>query len=254
MLARQQQSTHAARRGGAATSPRAAPVVVGRPQQQQQWRARLPAPPAAASSATDVSGPTTSGRTTTTTSTSSTTSSSSAAALKKALLAAVEFTSRGANTTAEVRGAVEEAVLALEAEQAPAGLDYALLEGAWRLVYTTAPDVIPIVGFDGARLVPTALAGIAPPPVVVGDVLQRFSRVGDDGAGVVENVIRFGLPPLTAPRDGVTFTVKARCARLNIPPSLPPLNASLLALAHTRAHTTNQPPVPSPQPPSHLSP
>ncbi|GBF99049.1 hypothetical protein Rsub_11994 [Raphidocelis subcapitata] len=125
-----------------------------------------------------------------------------AAGAKSALMSAVEFTQRGANTTAAVRGAVEEAQVALEACQSGAGLDYSLLEGMWRLVYTTAPDVVPIVGLDLSTLLPAGL----PAPVKVGDVYQRFSAVQE---GRVENVIRFGLPPFTRPEDGVTFTVGA---------------------------------------------
>lgn len=49
---------------------------------------------------------------------------------KRRLLAAVEYTARGANTTPQLRGEVEEAQTALEALQPGEGLDYRLLEGA----------------------------------------------------------------------------------------------------------------------------
>lgn len=123
-------------------------------------------------------------------------------AAKRALLDAIQFTGRGSNTSKALRGEVEEAQVALEACQAGAGLDYSLLEGKWRLVYTTAADVVPIVGLDLADLLPAGL----PAPVVVGDVFQRFSGVE---AGRVENIIEFGLPPFTDERRGVTFTVGA---------------------------------------------
>lgn len=73
--------------------------------------------------------------------------------------------------------------------------------GKWRLVYTTAADVVPIVGLDLERLLPAGL-----PAPAVGDVFQRFSSVEE---GRVENIIEFGLPPLTDPRRGLTFTVGA---------------------------------------------
>lgn len=95
--------------------------------------------------------------------------------------------------------------MALESLQPGDGLDYALLEGKWRLVYTTAADVVPIVGLDLSRLLPAGL----PAPVVVGDVFQRFSSVEE---GRVENIIEFGLPPFTQDSRGITFTVGARCA------------------------------------------
>jgi hypothetical protein len=126
------------------------------------------------------------------------------AAAKAALLSAVEWTRRGANTTPDVRGAVEEAQVALETLLHDNVVDFDLLPGTWRLVYTTAPDVVPIVGLDLSRLLPAGL----PAPVVVGDVFQRFSVVDD---GRVENVIQFGLPPFTDERAGVTFTVGAKC-------------------------------------------
>jgi len=126
---------------------------------------------------------------------------------RAALLSAVQYTGRGSNATKQLRGEVEEAQIALEACQANEGLDYAQLPGLWRLVWTTAVDVVPIVGLDLARLLPAGL----PAPVVVGDVFQRFSSVEE---GLVENVIEFGLPPFTDERRGVTFTVCARCARL----------------------------------------
>jgi hypothetical protein len=133
------------------------------------------------------------------------TAAPTAAAARAALLDAVEFTRRGANTTGPLRGRVEEAQVALESCQAVEGLDYTLLEGKWRLVYTTAADVVPIVGLDLASLLPAGL----PAPVVVGDVFQRFSSVAE---GRVENIIEFGLPPFTDDKRGVTFTVGARWA------------------------------------------
>ncbi len=64
-----------------------------------------------------------------------------ASSAKQALLDSVLYTRRGANTTKALRGAIEEAQVAVEAT-APAELDYGLLEGRWRLLYTTAPDVV----------------------------------------------------------------------------------------------------------------
>ncbi|KAI8468329.1 MAG: hypothetical protein J3K34DRAFT_478411 [Monoraphidium minutum] len=124
------------------------------------------------------------------------------AAAKARLLAAVEYTRRGSNTTRELRGEVEEAQVALEACQPGDGLDYSLLEGKWRLLYTTAGDVTPIVGLDLSTFLPAGL----PAPLVVGDVFQRFSGVDE---GRVENIVEFGLPPLTDASAGVTFTVGA---------------------------------------------
>lgn len=90
----------------------------------------------------------------------------------------------------------------LEALQRSQGLDYALLAGKWRLVYTTAADVVPIVGFDLSSALPPGL-----PAPVVGDVYQHFSSPEE---GRVENIIEFSLPPLTEPGSpGLVFTVGA---------------------------------------------
>lgn len=67
--------------------------------------------------------------------------SHNAEAAKKALLACIEYTRRGSNTTKELRGRIEEAQVAVEACSGPE-LDYSLLEGKWQLLYTTAPDVV----------------------------------------------------------------------------------------------------------------
>lgn len=110
--------------------------------------------------------------------------------------------------------------MALESCQAESGLDYSLLEGKWRLVYTTAADVVPIVGLDLSSYLPAGL-----PAPVVGDVFQRFSSVED---GRVENIIEFGVPPLTQEREGITFTVGARCVGAESMPSSP---SQLLSIA-----------------------
>lgn len=68
-------------------------------------------------------------------------STSAAAAAKKALLEVIEFTRRGSNTDRELRGRIEEAQVAVEAISGPE-LDYSLLAGKWKLLYTTAPDVV----------------------------------------------------------------------------------------------------------------
>lgn len=69
----------------------------------------------------------------------------------------------------------------------PPELDYDLLPGKWRLVYTTAPDVLPILGLDALPL-PQGV----PNPLRIGDIYQRFSSVSE---GRVENIIHFGTEP-----------------------------------------------------------
>lgn len=91
---------------------------------------------------------------------------------------------------------IEEAQVALESYAAE-DLDFSLLEGTWRMVYTTAPDVAPLVA-------PVATQGLL--PVRVGGIYQRFSSLAE---GRVENIIKLGLPLLTTDGDGVTLRVGA---------------------------------------------
>eukprot|EP00883_Tetradesmus_obliquus_P014590 jgi/Sobl393_1/7657/SZX78179.1 len=120
-------------------------------------------------------------------------------AAKDALLTWISGTRRGAAATKQLRGQIEEAQVAVEA-LSPAELTYDLLEGKWLLMYTTAADVLPIVGLD--LELPFGL----PAPVTVGNVYQRFSSVA---RGSVQNIIEFSLPFLLQQQQGATFTVEA---------------------------------------------
>lgn len=62
---------------------------------------------------------------------------------KVALLSALEFTGRGRNASKMQRAIIEEAQVAVEVFGGDE-LDFSLLEGNWRLVYTTAADVVGI--------------------------------------------------------------------------------------------------------------
>ena len=58
-------------------------------------------------------------------------------------------------------------------------MDYDLLPGKWKLVYTSAPDVAPLVTSNGF----SSLL-----PVKVGEIYQEFSSVA---LGQVKNIITF---------------------------------------------------------------
>eukprot|EP00887_Chlorella_sp_A99_P000436 scaffold17.g436.t1 len=120
------------------------------------------------------------------------------AAAKQRLLAAVAGTQRGADASHLQRGEVEEAQVALEA-LSPPELDWPLLTGTWRLLYSTASDVVPLVR-------PQLLLGPVPLPFQAGAIFQRFSPVAE---GRVENVIELrGLDlPLLAGASAVATVV-----------------------------------------------
>lgn len=74
----------------------------------------------------------------------------------------------------------------IEEQHATATQD--LLPGTWELLYTTAPDVLPLVVPATIPLVPRA-----------GRIYQRFSSLEE---GRVENVIKVTVPGLLDPNDG----------------------------------------------------
>ena len=65
----------------------------------------------------------------------------SRAEAKTNLLRLIGDTGRGFRATVHSRGAIEEAQLEVEAYAGP-GLDYDLLQGRWKLLFTTATDVV----------------------------------------------------------------------------------------------------------------
>lgn len=72
-----------------------------------------------------------------------------------------------------------------------------MLPGTWELLYTTAPDVLPLV---------------APSPTIpfvprVGPICQRFTALDAQGVGRVENVIKLSIPGLLVPDDGGVYVV-----------------------------------------------
>ncbi|KAK9916204.1 hypothetical protein WJX75_010027 [Coccomyxa subellipsoidea] len=77
-----------------------------------------------------------------------------------------------------VRAAVLDAQVGLEALSG-GQLNYSLLPGRWRLIYTTAPDVRPLLIAD------------RPTPFQVGNIYQQFSNVEQ---GDVQNIIEFSIP------------------------------------------------------------
>ena len=161
------------------------------------------------------------------------TSASSVPALKADLLSALVGCGRGGSASAAARGAIEEAVLALEAafaladegkerEEGEAGEDGGgrgvspLLPGRWRLLYTTALDVAPLLaaseaaGSLGSATASAFLPGGLPFPRVA-EIYQEFDPLPPAGSSSsfapVRNVITFRLPPLL---DSLTATVSAR--------------------------------------------
>lgn len=120
---------------------------------------------------------------------------------KKQLLGLVEGTERGLRAGKFLRGLIEEAQVNVEAYGGPE-LDYDMLPGLWKLEYTNAQDVIPILD------APYLLANPFGPNILeVGDIYQRFSSTSQ---GWVENVINLSVAGLLMPKKGITITVGAK--------------------------------------------
>lgn len=131
---------------------------------------------------------------------------------RASLLAATAGTARGGTATRCDRGLVEDALLALE-RAAAGGTDATppseRLQGRWRLIFTTALDVAPLLAASAAAATAAdTLAHTAPflprlPVPSVGDICQQFGAPED---GRVANIIRVAAPPAL---DDVTLTVAA---------------------------------------------
>ncbi len=81
----------------------------------------------------------------------------------------------------------------IELEGQSESLDYDLLPGKWRLVYTSAPDVAPLVASNSFNSLL---------PVRVGDIYQEFSSVA---LGQVKNIITFKFPGLLESGESEAF-------------------------------------------------
>eukprot|EP00798_Chlamydomonas_sp_ICE-L_P011599 gene11599-34303_t len=134
------------------------------------------------------------------------------AAVKKELFDSIAGTGRGSLANSSERGIVEEAQISLESF-CQAGIDLDLLPGKWRLLYTTANDVLPVLASESV-LKPLIGAG----PVQVGEIYQVFSSVEE---GEVENLIKLSTPFLLKERDGITVTISEGLESLIAPAMLP---------------------------------
>lgn len=133
--------------------------------------------------------------------------SGSVEAAKAALFASIgdgsmSSTSLQAGSKQE-RGAIEEAQVAVESFGRD--IDYKKLEGLWRLVFTTAPDVAPLMANASSSSSFPFLPNLPQPKV--GAIYQRFTSLEE---GVVQNIIQVGDGAVFVADKGLTFTVHAR--------------------------------------------
>eukprot|EP00245_Coleochaete_scutata_P011967 TRINITY_DN4541_c1_g4_i1.p1 TRINITY_DN4541_c1_g4~~TRINITY_DN4541_c1_g4_i1.p1 ORF type:complete len:341 (+),score=56.16 TRINITY_DN4541_c1_g4_i1:180-1202(+) len=117
--------------------------------------------------------------------------------VKERLLEAVRGLDRGAKASREERAIMQELMVELEGMAPPGQVDLGLLSGDWKLIYTTASDVISI------------LKGNELPLFKIGYIGQCFTWDGDRAEGVVENVVRWSVAGLLE-SEGATLRVKAK--------------------------------------------
>ncbi|KAL7084128.1 hypothetical protein ACP275_14G205700 [Erythranthe tilingii] len=117
------------------------------------------------------------------------------------LLKAVTDTKRGLTATPHQRSSIEEALVSVECFDAGKPISLGLLDGTWRLQYTSAPDVV--VLFQSAATLPF---------LEIDQIFQKFECGGDQssGEGVVRNIVRWSIPRVLEENEGATLLVSAK--------------------------------------------
>ncbi|CAA6656441.1 unnamed protein product [Spirodela intermedia] len=117
---------------------------------------------------------------------------------KHDLLRAVQDTGRGLVATVDQRSTIEEALICVEGYSAGSGVDLAKLDGTWRLVYTSASDVL--ILFEAAARLPF---------LEVGQIYQKFECRDRSDGGIVRNVVRWSISNILEEQEGATLLVSA---------------------------------------------
>ncbi|KAL8227837.1 hypothetical protein R6Q57_015421 [Mikania cordata] len=116
------------------------------------------------------------------------------------VLKAIQDTQRGLVTTANQRSEIEESLVDLESYAvANEAIDLGILDGTWRLQYTSASDVLILL--DSSSKLPF---------FQVGQIFQKFECKGQDDGGYVRNVVRWSIPSLLEENEGATLLVSAK--------------------------------------------
>lgn len=115
------------------------------------------------------------------------------------LLRAVTDTKRGLIATTHQRSSIEEALIDVESFDAGKPIDLRILDGTWRLQYTSAPDVL-ILLQSAATL----------PFFEVDQIFQKFECGDKSGHGIVRNVVKWSIPRLMEEQEGATLVVSAK--------------------------------------------
>ncbi|KAL2487653.1 putative plastid-lipid-associated protein 10 [Forsythia ovata] len=115
------------------------------------------------------------------------------------LLSAINDTKRGLATTPDQRSSIEEALVRVESFNAGEPIKLDMLDGTWRLQYTSASDVL--ILFQSAETLPF---------LQVGQIFQKFECRDKNGHGIVRNVVRWSIPNFLEEHEGATLLVSAK--------------------------------------------
>ncbi|XP_022874912.1 probable plastid-lipid-associated protein 10, chloroplastic isoform X1 [Olea europaea var. sylvestris] len=115
------------------------------------------------------------------------------------LLSVVNDTNRGLAATPDQRSSIEEALVRVESFDAGEPVELDILDGTWRLQYTSAPDVL--ILFQSAETLPF---------LQVGQIFQKFECKDKNGQGIVRNVVRWSIPNFLEEHEGATLLVSAK--------------------------------------------
>ncbi|KAG6431496.1 hypothetical protein SASPL_109575 [Salvia splendens] len=121
------------------------------------------------------------------------------------LLRAVTDTNRGLTATPLQRSAIEEALVDVESFDAGEPIQLSLLDGTWRLQYTSASDVV--ILFQSAETLPF---------FEVDQIYQKFECDDQSREGVVRNIVRWSIPNLLEEHEGATLIVSAKFSTVSV--------------------------------------
>ncbi|KAG8374519.1 hypothetical protein BUALT_Bualt10G0003400 [Buddleja alternifolia] len=121
------------------------------------------------------------------------------------LLRAVTDIQRGLTATPDQRSSIEESLVGVETFDAGKPIELDLLDGTWRLQYTSAPDVL--ILFQSAATLPF---------FEVDQIFQKFECRDQSGQGVVRNVVRWSIPRLLEEQEGATLIVSAKFSVVSV--------------------------------------
>ncbi|KAI7734980.1 hypothetical protein M8C21_020770 [Ambrosia artemisiifolia] len=117
------------------------------------------------------------------------------------LLKVIQDTQRGLVTTPNQRSEIEESLVDLESYAVgdDEAIDLGVLDGTWRLQYTSASDVLVLL--DSSSKLPF---------FQVGQIFQKFECKDQEDGGYVRNVVRWSIPSLLEENEGATLLVSAK--------------------------------------------